>query len=279
MTAPRLDSHQHFWRLDRGDYDWMRPEYTAIYRDFTPEDLKPLLEAAGVEKTIVVQAAATVAETRFLLSLAGEYDWVAAVVGWVDMAAPDAVETLELLKAAPRFAGIRPMIQDIADPDWMLKRELAPAFNWLEERQLTFDALVEPLHLTNLARLLTRHPGLRAVIDHGGKPAIARGEFDRWAEDMEVLAGHTQARCKLSGLLTEAGPGAGYAELQPYIDHLLECFGPARLMWGSDWPVLNLASGYERWVELCEQALAPLDEADRRAVWYDNAHAFYIRGA
>lgn len=272
----RIDSHQHFWRLARGDYHWLGPALNGIHRDFTPEDLDPYRLEHAVEKTIVVQAAPTVAETEFLLMLADDCEWIAGVVGWVDMAAPDAVSTLERLKAAPRLVGIRPMIQDIADPGWMLQPALAPVFNWLEDHQFAFDALVGPEHLINLARLLTRHPRLKAVIDHGGKPAIRHNAFEHWAEDMRLLADHTGAWCKLSGLLTEAGPGAGEPELSPYIEHLLDCFGPSRLMWGSDWPVLNLASDYDHWIAVCEQALAPLPEADQRKIWYDNAAAFYL---
>lgn len=275
MTISRIDSHQHFWRLSRGDYDWMTPALKPIYCDFEPHDLKHHLEAHQVQKTVVVQAAATVAETEFLLKLADEYNWIAGVVGWVDMASTEAITTLDRLKVNPKFVGIRPMIHDIADPDWMLRPELTPAFAWLEENRLTFDALVKPVHLKNLGKLLARHPDLKAVIDHGGKPNIREQEFNGWAEDIVFLANHTRACCKLSGLLTEAASEAGYRELCLYIDCLLECFGSERLMWGSDWPVLNLASGYDRWVLLCEQALKALPEPDRQKIWRDNAMTFY----
>ena len=275
MTVSRIDSHQHFWRLSRGDYDWMAPTFKAIYRDFQPHDLKPYLKSYQISKTVAVQAAATVAETKYLLQLARENDWIAGVVGWVDMTSPDAIATLERLQANPRFVGIRPMIQDIADPDWMLRPELTPVFHWLEENQLAFDALVKPVHLKNLARLLDRHPDLKVVIDHGGKPNIRERQFDDWAEDIAYLAKHTQVYCKLSGLLTEAALDAGYHELSLHIDYLLKCFGPDKLMWGSDWPVLNLAADYGRWVVLCEQALATLPGPDQRKIWRDNAIAFY----
>jgi L-fuconolactonase len=275
MTPFRIDSHQHFWRLGRGDYDWMSPALESIYRDFEPTDLKHLLKAHRVQKTVVVQAAATVAETKFLLQLADEHDWIAGVVGWVDMESPGVIAVLERLRAHPKFVGIRPMIQDIPDAAWMLRPELTPVFEWLEKTQLAFDALVKPAHLTNLVELLARHPKLKAVIDHGGKPNIRERQFDGWAEDIALLAKNTQAVCKLSGLLTEAANNAGDVELAPFIDYLLQCFGPERLMWGSDWPVLNLASDYDRWMSMCEQALAPLQEPDRRKIWRDNAIAFY----
>jgi L-fuconolactonase len=276
MSNTRFDSHQHFWRLSRGDYSWMSPQLKPIYRDFLPDHLRPILASHNVKKTIVVQAAATVAETEFLLQLADEHAWIAGVVGWVDMEAPDAIKTLERLREHPKFRGIRPMIQDIPEPDWMLRPVLKPVFDWLEQHAVTFDALVKPVHLKNLATLLQRHAGLRVVIDHGGKPEIRQQMFDGWARDMKFLANHSGALCKLSGLLTEAGPGAGYAELAPYIDHLLTCFTPARLMWGSDWPVLHLAADYSTWVSICEQALAKLAPADRDAIWHGNAAAFYL---
>lgn len=275
MTPLRIDSHQHFWRLGRGDYDWMSPALAPIYRDFEPADLKHLLEIHRVQKTVVVQAAATVAETEFLLQLADEHDWIAGVVGWVDMESPGVIAVLERLRAHPKFVGVRPMIQDIPDTAWMLCSGLTPAIEWLEEKQLAFDALVKPAHLTNLIELLTRYPTLKAVIDHGGKPNIRERRFDGWAEDIALLAKNTRAVCKLSGLLIEAPDNAGAVELSPYIDHLLQCFGPERLMWGSDWPVLNLVSDYDRWISLCEQALAPLPEPDRGKIWRDNAIAFY----
>src|SRR5690606_2377522 len=151
------------------DYDWMAPALKAIYRDFQPHDLKPYLKSYQISKTVAVQAAATVAETKYLLQLAREKDWIAGVVGWVDMTYPAAIATLERLKVHPKVVGSRPMIQDITDPNWMLRPELTPVFHWLEENQLAFDALVKPVHLKNLARLLDRHPDLKAVIDHGGK--------------------------------------------------------------------------------------------------------------
>jgi L-fuconolactonase len=276
MSGARIDSHQHFWHLARGDYAWMRPQLGPIYRDFLPAHLRPILDLHHVRRTILVQAAATVEETEFMLSLADTHPWIAGVVGWVDMESTGAVATLERLRAHPAFRGIRPMIQDITDPDWMLKPELTRVFTWLETHRVTFDALVQPAHLGTLHELLLRHGKLRVVIDHGGKPDIRGGAFDGWARDIERLAANTGALCKLSGLLTEAPPGAGREQLSPYIDHLLRCFTPARLMWGSDWPVLNLASGYADWVAISEQALSQLPAADRRAIWHDNAAAFYL---
>ena len=243
----RIGAHQHFWQISRGDYDWLTSELTPLYQDFLPEQLHSYLAACEMDGTVLVQAAATLAETDFMLSLAAQHEVIKGVVGWVDMLAPDACQVLARLRQNPLFKGIRPMLQDIPDIDWMLQDALTPVFDYLVAHGLTFDALVTPKHLPNLLKLLHRHPDLSVVIDHAAKPAIRDGHFDLWARDMQRIAQHTQAYCKLSGLLTEAGPQADLQALSPYIDHLFECFGSERIMWGSDWPVVNLASDYRAW--------------------------------
>jgi len=270
-----IDSHQHFWSLARGDYGWLTPALAPLYRDFLPADLAPLLRSAEIDRTILVQAAPTVAETRFLLDLAQRTDFIAGVIGWVDMAAEDAADVIAELTTDPRLRGIRPMIQDIADIDWMLAPGLTPAFRSLAERDLCFDALVRPQHLRNLGILLGRHPDLKVVIDHGAKPRIADGQFDEWAADMARLARETPALCKISGLVTEAPSGATLESLRPYLDHLFTVFGPERLMWGSDWPVVNLACQYSTWWETMQRYVTPLDPAARGAVLGRTAARFY----
>jgi L-fuconolactonase len=275
VSAPRIDGHQHFWRLARGDYDWLTPDLEPLYRDFEPPDLEPLLRAAGVERTIAVQAAATVAETRHLLGLADRAPWIAGVVGWVDLASDGAPEVLDALQLHPAFRGVRPMIQDIADPDWMLRDALAPALRELARRSLSLDALVRAEHLPRLLRLLERHPDLRVVVDHGAKPGIRDGAFEPWAGDLRRIARETRAFCKLSGLVTEASADWTVEELVPWVDHLLECFGPERLVWGSDWPVVELAGGYARWRAASDALLEGLSPAERGAVLGGNAAGFY----
>jgi L-fuconolactonase len=272
----RVDSHQHFWSLQRGDYDWLTPELEALYRDFLPPDLEPILKAGGVQRTIAVQAAATVAETEYLLRLAEEHTFIAGVVGWVDMDEPEtALNDLNRLQNNPHFLGVRPMIQNIADPDWMLRDSLTPIFEKLIELNLRFDALVLPPHLENLRTLLGRHPQLQCVIDHAAKPAIADASWQPWADNMAALAQETNCYCKFSGLLTEAGDRTDDDTLQPYAAHLLECFGPQRLMWGSDWPVLTLAGDYAAWLQQSERLLKHLPEVERAAVFGDTATTFY----
>ena len=272
----RIDSHQHFWQLQRGDYGWLTPELELLYRDFLPPDLEPLLKAAGVQRTILVQAATTVAETDYLLRLAAEHAFIAGVVGWVDMDDTEAaLNDLSRLQANPYLLGIRPMIQDIADPDWMLRDSLTPIFEHLIALNLRFDALVLPAHLTKVRTLLHRHPQLQCVIDHAAKPAIADASWQPWADDMAALAQDTNSYCKFSGLLTEAGDRTADDALQPYTEHLLACFGAQRLMWGSDWPVLTLATDYGTWLQQSERLLAHLPEAGRAAIFGDTAAAFY----
>jgi L-fuconolactonase len=275
LSEPRIDSHQHFWSLERGDYDWLTPGLTPLYRDFGPEDLAPHLEATGIEHTILVQAAPTVAETGFLLSIAERTDFVAGVVGWVDLSASDAPDTIADLASNGYLRGVRPMIQDIPDVDWVLSADLEPGLHALIDTGLTFDALVNPAHLPNLRALLSRHPDLEVVIDHGAKPSIARAEFEPWARDLAEIARDSSAACKLSGLVTEAGPNCSFDTLRPYLDHLFEYFGPERLMWGSDWPVVNLAGGYGAWWKMTERTLEPLDAKARAAVLGGTAARFY----
>lgn len=271
----RIDSHVHFWQLARGDYRWITPDMTALLHDFGPDDLRPHLDAAGIDQIILVQAADTVAETEFLLSQAEACDLVAGVVGWIDMAAPDARATLERLRQNPYLKGIRPMIHDIPDVDWMLSDDLTPAFRAVIELDLSFDCLVKPPHLKNLLKLLTRHAELRAIICHGAKPDIASGAFDNWATDMQRLAEETGAFCKLSGLITEAGPDWTAQTLRPSVEHLLGIFGPQRLIWGSDWPVLTLAASYEDWWQATNTLLAGLTEADKDSIFGGNARRAY----
>jgi L-fuconolactonase len=271
----RIDAHQHFWTIARGDYRWLTPALGTIHRDFGPEDLAPHLARHGIEGTVLVQAADSVAETEFLLAIAARCDFVRGVVGWFDMEASDAVATLERLATDHRLRGMRPMIQDIADVDWMLRPSLVPSFRALVARDLVFDALVLPRHLANLRRLLARHPDLRVVIDHGGKPAIRDGGFEPWAREIAALAAETDVRCKLSGLVTEAGGSWTVETLRPYVDHLLERFTPQRLLFGSDWPVVDLAGGYDAWHAALTELLAPLSEHERAAIEGGNATATY----
>ena len=276
----QVDAHQHFWRVARGDYGWLTPaDHPLICRDFGPDDLRPLLGAAEVERTVLVQAAPTLAETRFLLELATATPFVAGVVGWADFEASDAAATIEALARDPALVGLRPMLQDLDDDAWILRPALAPALDAMQAARLRFDALVTPRHLPHLARFLAGRPDLKVVIDHGAKPDIADGALASWADAMRAIARDSGAFCKLSGLVTEASVDWTAAQLKPFVDVLVDAFGPARLMWGSDWPVVNEAGGYAAWRAAAEALTAQLSPADRARVFGGTAAAFYGIGA
>jgi L-fuconolactonase len=272
----QIDAHQHFWRVSRGDYGWLTPAaHPAICRDFEPDDLAPLMAAAGVERTVLVQAAPTKAETAFLLEIAHATPFVAGVVGWADFEAPDAADALAAMAGDAKLLGVRPMLQDLADDAWILRPELKPAFDAVQAAGLSVDALVTPRHLPHLARFLRQRPYLKVAVDHGAKPDIAAGAIAGWSAAIRAIARDTAAVCKLSGLVTEAGDGWTVDRLRPFADVLIEAFGPARLMWGSDWPVVNEAGGYVAWREAAEALTAGLGEDDRARVFGGTAADFY----
>lgn len=275
----RVDAHQHVWSLARGDYDWLTPRLAPIHRDFTLDDLRPELRAARIDATVLVQAAPTVAETEYLLGVARNSGGVVrGVVGWVDLGATDAVATLERLACDPLLKSIRPMLHDLAEADWILRPALTAALRALPELGLRFDALVRPRELPALLRLLELQPQLAVVIDHGAKPDIAARAWQPWADLIATAATHLHVCCKLSGLATEAEPGWTPDSLRRYVEHLIACFGAERLLWGSDWPVVNLAGGYARWRAATETLLASVTNAQRAAILGENARRFYGLG-
>ena len=272
----QIDAHQHFWRLDRGDYGWLTPEAGPIFRDFLPRDLEPLLARHFIGATILVQAAPTVAETEFLLSLAAATPSVAGVVGWVDLTAADAALQIARLAANSLLVGLRPMVQDTADDEWLLRPCLQPAIAAMVRHGLVFDALVLPRHLPRLLVFLDRYPELRVVLDHGAKPEIREARLDPWRADVAAVAARPATWCKLSGLVTEAGAAWTLDDLRPSVAHLLAVFGPERLLWGSDWPVVERAGGYDAWRAATAGLLASLPETERQAVLGGNAKRAYL---
>lgn len=276
---PRVDAHLHLWRLARGDYGWLTPDL-PIHRDFGPEDAELLLRAAGVDGAVLVQAAPTEAETRFLLGLARDTPWAWGVVGWADFEAPGAPDRIAALARDPLLRGLRPMWQDIPDTGWPLRHALDPAYRAMVDHGLRLDALARVRHLPVIPRLAERHPDLPILVDHAAKPEIGatfdRDRFEAWRSGMaEVAAAVPHAMCKLSGLVTEAAPGAAVEAFRPYADALLDLFGPARLVWGSDWPVVTLRRPYPEWHAMALALTAGLTEAERGAVFGGNAVAFY----
>ena len=270
-----VDAHHHFWHPARGDYGWMPDDDPVLSRPYGPADLVEALQATGVERTVLVQAAPSVAETEYLLGIADTSPVFAKVVGWIDFEDPGQLGTLKRLAGHRKFAGVRPMIQDLPDHDWMLRQDIQWAFEALVDLDLTFDCLGFPRHLANFHTLLTRYPDMRAVIDHCMKPQIRDGAFDGWAEGMTRLAEETSACCKLSGIVTEADTDWSMSALQPYVSHVIEAFGAERVMWGSDWPVARLRLEYTDWFGMCQELTAALSDAQRRLVFSDTARQFY----
>ncbi|MDE1181989.1 amidohydrolase family protein [Paraburkholderia sp.] len=273
----QIDAHQHYWDPARGDYGWLTPELRPLYRTFGPADLEPLRTRAGVERTVLVQAAPTVDETRYLLTLAQRDASIAGVVGWVPLLSDDAPALIASLARDPKFKGVRPMLQDLPDDDWIANPALQPAILALIEHDLAFDALVTTRHLAALDAFAARYPSLPIVIDHGAKPAIRDGAaaMQTWESGIARLARRPNVYCKLSGLATEAPEGWTETTLRPYVEHLLNAFGPSRMMWGSDWPVLDLNGDYLLWHSVASTLLAALTDAERDAIFGLNAMAFY----
>ena len=270
-----IDAHQHFWRVARDDYGWLTPALVPLYRDFEPDELRPILARHGIASTILVQAAPTLAETHWLLDVAHRTPFVAGVVGWVDFDAGDAPEQVDALARDRKLVGVRPMVQDIGDDEWLARPAHDPVFEALVAHGLVFDALVLPRHLSRLARVIERHPALRVVVDHGAKPRIRERELEPWRSDLATVARHPAVTCKLSGLLTEARPGDGAASIRPWTDAMLDLFGTTRVLWGSDWPVVNLAGGYDRWRDIALDTLGALDDAAHDAILGANAARVY----
>lgn len=271
-----IDAHHHVWSLARGDYGWLTPELAPIHRDYSLADAGSLFDQANVSASVLVQAAPTVAETRFLLDVAKRSDgFVKGVVGWVDLGAADAIPTLTRLARDPLLKGIRPMLQDIPDPAWILRAEVGRTLAALPRLGLRFDALVRPGELPALLTMIDRHPDLAVVVDHGAKPDIRSGAREPWARLMRAVAANPRVRCKVSGLVTEAGPGWTIDVLRPYFDFLVEVFGPQRLMWGSDWPVVNLAGTYQSWYAATVALTATWSAEDRAALMGGTARRFY----
>ncbi len=274
----KIDSHQHFWHPARGDYGWMPKDDPVLSRPYAPADLWPHLQAAGIDGTLLVQAAPTVGETEYMLGIADATPWVLGVVGWIDFENPADLANLKRLANHPKFKGVRPMIQDIPDDAWMLRDDVQWAFRALCDLGLRFDALGFPRHLAHFRTLLNRYPELQTVIDHGMKPQIREMSADHlrfWSDGMSCLADETSACVKFSALITEARPDWTPDDLRPYTDHLFAAFGPERTMWGSDWPVCRLRGEYADWHAAARTLTAGLSDVDNALIYGGTAAAFY----
>lgn len=272
-----VDAHHHLWAPARGDYGWLTPDLGVLHRDYGPADIEALAAAHGIAATILVQAAPTEAETRYMLDLARGSPLIVGVVGWLDFEAVDFADRLSALAAEGPLVGLRPMLQDLDDDAYVLRPAVLANLDRLAAADLAFDVLTRPRHLPHALAALAPRPGLRAVVDHVSKPPIAAGTLDPWRADLSALAALPNVMCKVSGLVTEADHARWTpADLEPFVAHVVRAFGPDRLMWGSDWPVCLLAASYGRVLEVAREILSRhLGADDLEKVFAGNARRFY----
>ena len=272
----KLDAHQHFWSYDAAQYPWI-PHDSALHRDWLPGDLAPLLAAAGLDGCIAVQARQTAEESRWLLELAEHHAIIKGVVGWVDLRAAKVGEELAALARHPRFVGVRHVVQDEPDDDFMLGADFLRGIGALRAHKLTYDILIVPRQLPAAIALVKRFPEQPFVLDHIAKPAIKAGTLSPWREQIRELAKAPNVLCKVSGMVTEADAKAWKpADFRPYLDVVFETFGEDRLMYGSDWPVCLLAAEYAQVFALVRDYLARLSAAAQVKVLGGNAARFYL---
>jgi L-fucono-1,5-lactonase len=272
----RIDAHQHFWRYRAEEHGWIDDSMAPLRRDFLPDDLEPLLRAAGITACVAVQVRQTLEETRWLLELAERNAFVAGVVGWVDLRSADLRAQLESFGRHPKLVGVRHIVQAEADDRFLLGPDFGRGIALLEEYGLAYDILIHPRHLPVAAEFVRRFPAQRFVLDHLAKPAIRAGEIREWARDLRALSASPHVCAKLSGLVTEADWGRWTAAgMRPYLDVAFDCFGADRLLIGSDWPVCTLAAGYARTLGLVTEYLEARPAAERQAVLGGNAARFW----
>ena len=276
----KIDAHHHLWQPKRGDYDWMPKDNATLSRAYAPADLAPHIDAFGIDGTVIVQAAASGEETEYMLGLADATPWIKGVVGWVDFEDEGQRHHLKRLAAHPKFCGVRPMIQDIPDVNWMLRDGVQWAYRALIELDLSFDALGFPRHLPNFLTLASRYPDMRVVYDHCMKPQIRDQQAGEdaitvWADGISKLADQTAGCVKFSALVTEADAGWGVEDIRPFARHVLDAFGADRVMWGSDWPVCRLQAEYGEWHDIAQEVTSHVSELERTQIFGGTATRFY----
>jgi L-fuconolactonase len=274
----RVDTHQHFWNLSEVEYPWLVPAYGPIYDNFEPHDLEPLLQAAGIDKTVLVQSANSYEDTASMLVHSDTHDWIAAVIGWVNLLNPDETEhRIHMYKQHPKFRGIRHLIHEEKDPDWVVQDVVIESLKVLAEHDMIFEVVaVFPNHLKHVPTLAERVPGLKLVIDHLAKPPIKDKQMLPWSDQFNAAAQYPNVYAKASGLNTAADWGTWTAaDLKPYLDYTLQIFGADRTMYGGDWPVCLLAGDYNKvWSEF-NKALEGHSQAEIDAVLGGTAEKFY----
>jgi L-fuconolactonase len=264
-----IDAHQHFWQLRRFDYPWMSKDLGVLYRDYLPSDLAPILHQHHITQTILVQASNSVEESHWLLELADANDFIAGVVGWIDLTNPE-------IPTHPKFKGVRHLVESEPNDDWLIQPAVLSGLQKLSPHGLSYDLLVHTRHLKHVPVVAETCPNLALVIDHLAKPPIARNEIKEWSDAFNPLARYPKVHCKLSGLVTEANWDSWRVDdLRPYVDSALESFGVDRMMFGSDYPVCLLAASYDRVLDAFHEILKDLSDTDREKIFANNAAKFY----
>lgn len=274
-----IDAHHHLWQYTREEYGWITPEMSVLQRDFLPVDLDETMAGAGVNGSVVVQARQSVDETRWLLECAETDPSIRGVVGWLPIASASFPELLREFQGSKKLKGLRHVIQDEPDDDFILRDDFNAGIAAMSETGLVYDILIHERHLPQAASFVQRHPQQVFVLDHLAKPRIRSGEIEPWKSNLAALALNENVYCKLSGLVTEADwEKWTLAHLRPYLDAALESFGPERLMAGSDWPVCLVASSYARWWETIREWMQPLTTAQQEAILGGTASKVYGLG-
>jgi L-fuconolactonase len=272
----RVDSHQHFWRYDAAAFPWINERMDVLRRDYMPADFEPLLRAAGFDGAVAVQARQVIDETEFLLHLADEHAFVKGVVGWVDLCSARVGDELARYAPHPKLVGVRHIVHDEPDDDFVLRKDFRQGIARLREVGLTYDLLLFPRHLSRAVKLVEEFPDQPFVLDHIAKPLMRDGTISPWREDLQRLADLPNVMCKLSGLITEAHWDRWRPEdIHPYLDIVVDAFGPSRLMIGSDWPVCTLAGDYPSTMAVVVDYVRRLSNSEREGVLGGNAAGFY----
>ncbi|MEZ5044651.1 MAG: amidohydrolase family protein [Saprospiraceae bacterium] len=271
-----IDSHQHFWRYHPISHGWINDQMSMLKKDFLPEDLQKVYLQNGVDACVAVQADQSEAETDFLLQLAENHDFIKGVVGWVDLRAENIEERLAYYADYPKLKGVRHVVQDEADPNFMLRDDFQRGLELLHPYNLTYDLLIFPTQLPAALETVESFPDLNFVVDHIAKPYIKAGKIDDWAKYMQQIASFPNVMCKLSGMITEANWTSWQkADFKPYLDVVFEAFGTHRLLFGSDWPVCLLAGNYTQVKGIIEDYISDFNPAAQQDIWANNAMNFY----
>ena len=271
-----VDSHQHFWQVGRFDYPWMSSEVPVLYRDYLPPALAPVLERNEVARTVLVQASNSLSESRWLLSMANDYPFIAGVVGWVDLTDAELEKRLPELVSNPKFKGVRHLVESEPAEDWLVQPNVIKGLQTLASHKVTYDLLVHTCHLRHVKTVAESCPELSLVVDHMAKPPIASGEISEWLRELKAVAMFPNVYCKLSGLVTEANHSAWELDdLRPFVESALELFGPTRLLFGSDYPVCLLAASYDRVLDSFRELLKELNDDECSRIFSKNAVEFY----